>query len=49
MGSELALRLGMQAREQQGRVFVASDGGCEVMPGGGDDGGSGEDENIAPV
>lgn len=38
----------MEAREHQGHVFVVSDGECEVMAsGGGDDGGSAEDEKVA--
>lgn len=31
--AELALHLGMEAREHQGHVFVVSEGGCEVMSG----------------
>eukprot|EP00903_Cladosiphon_okamuranus_P005838 g5779.t1 len=44
--SELALHLGMEAREHQGHVFVVSDGECGVMASGGADGGSAEDEKV---
>ncbi|CAM9924653.1 unnamed protein product [Ectocarpus sp. 6 AP-2014] len=39
--AELALHLGMEAREHQGHVFVVSDGECEVMAGDGSSGGGG--------
>lgn len=40
--AELALHLGMEAREHQGHVFVVSDGECEVMAGDGGRGGGGD-------
>ncbi|CAM9635413.1 unnamed protein product [Ectocarpus sp. 13 AM-2016] len=46
--AELALHLGMEAREHQGHVFVVSDGECEVMAGdssgGGGDSGKQEEK-----
>eukprot|EP00752_Nemacystus_decipiens_P018210 g16339.t1 len=45
--SELALHLGMEAREHQGHVFVVSEGECNVTEGGGAGDGGAEDKNIA--
>ena len=47
IASELALHLGMEAREHQGHVFVVSDGKCDVMAGGGADGGDAEGKKLA--